>query len=492
MDIAFTDTVCNTAKLWSSFCDREHFVTTFQQAAQRSTQLGRSILVSITLPIASCDPLFLFTAFHHLHLGESFFWTREVDARALVGVGYATTIETTGPERVATASAAWRELRQHAIIEKFSDNLPLYTSGPVLLGGFTFDTLTPRTAVWNGFPDGLLILPYLLFHSDEDRAALTINALIDATDACEQRADTLIEDLKQVWIAIKESAEQPQTLVAASGELSIHDLLPAQQWKRQVERAVERIRAGAFEKVVLARSVQVTQADIFDIDMVLRRLRQEYPSAYVFAIQRGKRYFVGATPERLVCSEDGQIQTMALAGSAPRGATEEEDQRFGAELLNSTKNQEEHQFVVTTIRDALSSLCSRVWVADAPHLLKLKNIQHLETPIVGNLLLGHSILETIEDLHPTPAVGGYPRIPALAAIREDEQLDRGWYAGPIGWIGTEGNGEFAVALRSGLVEGPQAILFAGCGIVADSDPESEYQESCLKLQVMLRGLGGEK
>jgi isochorismate synthase len=279
---------------------------------------------------------------------------------------------------------------------------------------------------------------------------------------------------------------------SASDELSLHDLLPVEQWKHQVERAVERIRAGAFEKVVLARSVRVMQEASFDIDATLQRLRQEYPSAYVFVIQRGERYFVGATPERLVCSEDGQIQTMALAGSAPRGVTDEEDQRFGAELLHSAKNQGEHQFVVTTIRDALSSLCSRVWVADAPRLLKLKNIQHLETPIMGNLLPGHSILETIENLHPTPAVGGYPRTPALAALREDEQLDRGWYAGPIGWIGTGGNGEFAVALRSGLVEGNQATLFAGCGIVADSDPESEYQESCLKLQVMLRGLGGEK
>jgi isochorismate synthase len=492
MDIAFTDTVGDTAKLWSSLCDREHFVTTFQQAAQRSAQLGRSILVSMTFPMTSCDPLLVFTAFQHLHLGERFFWTREVDARALVGVGHATTIETTGPERVATAAVAWRTLRQDALIEKAGDDLPLYTSGPVLLGGFTFDALTPRTALWDGFPDGLLILPYLLFHSDEDRAALTINALIDATDACALRADALIADLKQVWSSLKVVAQRSQDAVPAGAALSVHDLLPVEQWKRQVERAVERIRAGAFEKVVLARSVRVMQEASFDIDASLWRLRRAYPSAYVFAIQRGERYFVGATPERLVCSEDGQIQTMALAGSAPRGITDEEDQRFGAELLNSTKNQGEHQFVVTTIRDALSSLCSRVWVADAPRLLKLKNIQHLETPIMGNLLPGHSILETIEDLHPTPAVGGYPRIPALAALREDEQLDRGWYAGPIGWIGTEGNGEFAVALRSGLVEGNQATLFAGCGIVADSDPESEYQESCLKLQVMLRGLGGEK
>ena len=244
---------------------------------------------------------------------------------------------------------------------------------------------------------------------------------------------------------------------------------------------------------MLARSVRVSGHEAFDIPATLLRLRKSYPGAHIFAIQRGDRYFVGATPERLVCGVDGQIQTMALAGSARRGATQEEDERLGREeLLNNPKNQAEHAVVVTTIRNALARLCSRVWVADAPHLLKLKNIQHLETPIIGDLLPGHSILEAIEDLHPTPAVGGYPRLPALAAIRSMERLDRGWYASPIGWIGMSGNGEFAVALRSALVDEANATLFAGCGIVADSNPESEYQESCLKLQVMLRGLGGEQ
>ncbi|GCE25569.1 isochorismate synthase [Dictyobacter alpinus] len=449
--------------------------------------------MSITLPIALHDPQWLFTLFQQLDLGDRFFWSRSVDARALVGVGQAAAIETTGPERVSSAATAWRELRRDAIIEKISTDLPAYTSGPVLLGGFTFDTLTPRTDLWQNFPDGLLILPYLLFHSDEDKAGLTINALVDATDAYEQRANAVIETLQRLSHALQStSAPSTEKPAPTNEEFITHNLLPAEQWKNQVAQAVEKIRAGEFEKVVLARAVQVEQANPFDVDATLQRLSQSYPGAYVFAIQRGSRYFMGATPERLVCSEDGQIQTMALAGSAPRGTTAEEDEHLGNELLHSEKNQGEHQFVVTTIRDALSTLCSRVWVADAPHLLKLKNIQHLETPIMGDLLPGHSILEAIEDLHPTPAVGGYPRLPALAAIGADEHLDRGWYAGPVGWIGTGGNGEFAVALRSGLVEGRQATLFAGCGIVADSNPESEYQESCLKLQVMLRGLGGEK
>jgi isochorismate synthase len=260
----------------------------------------------------------------------------------------------------------------------------------------------------------------------------------------------------------------------------------------QVANAVQMIQEEAFQKVVLARAIQLCNAEqAFDVATVLRRLCETSPTAYVFAIQRGERYFVGATPERLICGADGQIQTMALAGSAPRGTTEEEDQRLGHELLQSLKNQQEHQIVVTTIHNALANICSRVWVADMPHLLKLKNIQHLETAITGSLLPGHSILEAIEDLHPTPAVGGFPRQPALAAIRAYERLDRGWYAGPIGWIGASGNGEFAVALRSALINGHQATLFAGCGIVAASQPESEFAEACLKLEVMLRGLAYE-
>jgi isochorismate synthase EntC len=132
-----------------------------------------------------------------------------------------------------------------------------------------------------------------------------------------------------------------------------------------------------------------------------------------------------------------------------------------------------------------------VWVSDVPHLLRLKNIQHLETSIVAELQPDRCVLEALEVLHPTPAVGGFPRQPALETIRSEEKLDRGWYAGPIGWIDANGDGEFAVALRSALIDGDCATLFAGCGIVADSNPESEYAESCWKLQVMLRGLGGE-
>jgi isochorismate synthase len=259
-----------------------------------------------------------------------------------------------------------------------------------------------------------------------------------------------------------------------------------------VANIVDSIQHGAFEKVVLARDIQVKLDDpstAFDVSLTLQRLRESYPAAYVFAIQRGERFFVGATPERLVQAQDGQIHTMALAGSARRGETIAEDTQLGRELLQSEKNNNEHVIVVAMVREALKNHCINVRVSAAPQLLKLKNVQHLMTPIAGELIPGRCILDVLADLHPTPAVGGFPRHAALAAIRETEMLDRGWYAGPLGWIGANGHGEFAVALRSGLIDGGKATLFAGCGIVSNSDPQTEYAESNLKFRVMLRGLG---
>jgi isochorismate synthase len=367
--------------------------------------------------------------------------------------------------------------------------------GPVFFGGFAFDPLTPRTSLWTGFPDGLLILPDLLLSHNAGHVTLTVNRMIGAEDSVEQCGEEMIAGVKRLLDAIVGAQ-----FIAPSGGIDTHqgainraptDMLPASEWMALVAETVQRIREGAYEKVVLARGIQVTlpaHTDTFDIPATLQQLRQSYPDTYVFAIQRGERFFVGATPERLIQAEDGQIRTMALAGSARRGAGEEEDMQIGLELLQSQKNNAEHALVVTMVRDALLTHCSHVHVVEKPQLLKLKNVQHLKTPIVGELLPGRCILDVMANLHPTPAVGGFPHEAALTTIRSIEQLDRGWYAGPLGWIGPSGHGEFAVALRSGLIDGNRATLFAGCGIVADSDPESEYTESCLKLQVMLGGL----
>ena len=495
MDTVFADTLArgNAARVWPVSCDRDVLLATLRQAASRAAQLGRGVIASFPQAVEPCDPLRVFIAFRQLKIGESFFWERSSEQRALVGVGVAATIEASGTRRFAMATAAWRALQQDAVVTPALGKGQGDTEGPVLFGGFAFDPLNPSTQLWEGFPEGLLILPSILFHCQAEHAALTLNRMVQASDDVESLAEEMITGLLRLQTAVERIVPDPQQAMrGVRYPLVERDLLSRSAWMEQVANAVKMIRGGAYEKVVLARGVHMlNQVEAFDIDATLCRLRMNYPRAYVFAIQRGKRYFIGATPERLVCSQGGELQTIALAGSAPRGTTEEEDHLMGEELLRSEKNQGEHTIVVATIRAALEALCSKVRVADAPHLLKLKNIQHLETTIVGELLPGRCVLEAIEDLHPTPAVGGFPRQPTLEAIRLNERLDRGWYAGPIGWIGANGNGEFAVALRSALVDGNEATLFAGCGIVADSNPESEYAESCLKLQVMLRGLGGE-
>jgi isochorismate synthase len=220
-------------------------------------------------------------------------------------------------------------------------------------------------------------------------------------------------------------------------------------------------------------------------------LRTEYPSCFVFGFARGERCFLGATPERLVRLRDKLVSTMCLASTIRRGETPEQDRLLGEALLSDPKERQEHEVVVRALRSGLSELCEEVAPIGSPILLKVRNVQHLLTTIVGRVAEGRDLLDLVERLHPTPAVGGAPRPRARALIRAIERLDRGWYAGPIGWLDAQGEGEFSVALRSALLHGAEASLFAGCGIVTDSDPAAEYEESRWKLRPVLAALGGE-
>jgi len=265
-------------------------------------------------------------------------------------------------------------------------------------------------------------------------------------------------------------------------------LRPA-QWQALVRDAADEVRAGSLYKVVLAREVHLTQTRPFDIPRALDQLRRIYPGAFLFAVARGRQCFFGATPERLVRLLGRKVDVTALAGTCQRGGHGAEDRALGEQLMKSAKDRHEHALVVGTLRAALQSCCEVLNVPHEPVLLKLKNMQHLHTPVSGELKAGVTLLDLVATLHPTPAVGGLPRAPALQYLRTHEQLDRGWYAAPVGWMDAHGDGEFAVALRSALVNGSAASLFAGCGIVGDSEPEHEFLETCLKLRTMMFALG---
>jgi salicylate biosynthesis isochorismate synthase len=497
MDRVFIDDagLCCIADSWSVHSDHTQLRALLLQALDRAAQTGQDTLASLILPAQDADPLRIWRAFQQIDTDDSFYWEQPARQIALVGAGTAFKIETHGSERFAEATSIWQNLRTQTLVASVAKQEQPRGSafqGPILFGGFSFDPLRPTTSLWRDFPAGLLTLPRLLFSRHDGDATLTISRLVRADDELEDLVQAMSLELARLPRLVGSLSDLAITPFLESQQYSTRDVLPAESWKNLVGRTVQRIQQGTYTKVVLAREMQVlAERQAFTPTATLEALRQNYPAASVFAVQRGARTFIGATPERLLYAQGGKLHTMALAGSAPRGKTEEEDRLLGSELLHNPKNRQEHEIVIARLRTALAYLCSKVWITDTPELLRLKNIQHLQTSIGGDLLPGHGVLEALQMLHPTPAVGGTPTEAALAYIRAEEQLDRGWYAGPLGWIDLQGNGEFAVALRSALLEKKLAMLFAGCGIVADSLPDAEYAESCLKLEVILRSLSGE-
>ena len=274
---------------------------------------------------------------------------------------------------------------------------------------------------------------------------------------------------------------------AAPPGLRWHDgSLTALEWAHAVAVAVSRICAGALRKVVLARDVFATAAGPIDARVLLRRLAARYPDCFTFSCAN----LVGATPELLVRRRGSEVTALILGGTSPRGTQPAEDAALGAALLASAKNTEEHAYAVASVRDVLGPLCAELDIPSRPSLLKLANVHHLGTSVRGTLARDRSVLSLTGALHPPAAVCGTPAETALELIRELEHMERGRYAGPVGWVDAHGNGEFGIALRCAELDGRQARLFAGCGIVAGSDPIAEVAETEVKFLPMRQSLQG--
>jgi isochorismate synthase len=452
---------------------------------------GRPALVSFTEAGSFIDP---FAALESLSRASAsdpkvaailregrVYWNRSSDGFAFAGVGAAFTIAPKGSKRFAEADEAWSDLLRRAVIESSIDPAvePHPRPGPIAAGGFAFESESPDTTEWRSFAAANLIVPRLLVTSAEGTSWVTLSAVVSADDD--------IESIAEEWIHLLSSAQGSAAAaesVAAGGSGVIEsDRMPAERWSALVAEAVREIHRGRIDKVVLARAVQLSAGRDIDALAILRHLIASHSDAFVFAYWRGSTVFLGATPERLVRLEGRLVEASSLAGTAKRDGDPRIDRTIASDLLASTKDRFEHSLVRYAIVAALDAVCEDVVAPESPSLLTLPHVHHLHTEIRGLLRPGHSILDLVERLHPTPAVGGSPRHASLEFIREKENLDRGWYAGPIGWVGQNG-GEFAVALRSALISGSRATLFAGCGIVADSDPDLELAESRLKLQPM--------
>ncbi|USR89529.1 isochorismate synthase [Phormidium yuhuli AB48] len=298
---------------------------------------------------------------------------------------------------------------------------------------------------------------------------------------------------QEIWQTLQQLRSQPSTPPHRSGQAlpqPVHcDWRDIQQFQENVQQALKAIAANHLQKVVLSHAIDLQAASPFHLTTALAQLRHRYPDCYSFAIGNGQgQYFIGASPERLLSSHQGQLIADALAGSAPRGETPSTDAQLANHLLSSPKERHEHRVVLHFIQQQLQSLGLTLQPVPPIRLLQLSNIQHLWTPIRANLPNSVHPLQILAQLHPTPAVAGVPCEEACHAIREWETLDRQLYAAPLGWVNGQGDSEFIVGIRSALINGDRARLYAGAGIVAGSDPAKELAEIQLKLQALLNTL----
>jgi menaquinone-specific isochorismate synthase len=460
----------------------EHPLQALQEAYENAKREGNPQLVSLVKEINPYNPLSLFYNGKNMFSGERFIWMDAARRQTLIGFSHLTVMETEqGAGRYQTIEKGWKRFKGRSI-QKMSE-FPAGT-GPVLFGGFSFDPKKERTVLWNKFPSGKFIVPQFLYTEMNNKTYFTINVLIAPQDCVEHILDR-IERVEGALFA--EENISIETFKSSMARLT--EVEPA-RWKKAVQTATRRIQKGEVEKVVLARELRAAFSDRVSTEYVLRQLVEEQPESYVFAFESEEDCFIGASPERLVKQEGDEVFSTCLAGSIARGRTRKEDEQLGQELLCDEKNLLEHEVVVHMIKEAMKESCKGIQAASSPQLYKTKHIQHLYTPVKGTIKEGMTLFSFVEKLHPTPALGGYPQAKAKEVIRELELLDRGWYGAPLGWMDYKGNGEFIVGIRSALLQQNEASLFAGCGIVADSEAESEYAETKIKFNPMLSALGG--
>ncbi len=452
-----------------------------QEAIERAKALSEPVLVSEVQKINHIDPLSFYAAGKSRFFGERFFWKDPSGETYIIGLGICKQIQSDQSNgRFESVEKEWKRFIDNSIVfNPYEKN----ATGPVMFGGFSFDPLKPKTKLWSKYSDSLFHVPTYMYSEVNGQAYLTTNVV------CTQHDDqSLFEKIGAERGAILSSIEGfiPESENVLLKEADINP----KKWMDNVETIVEELKAGSLKKVVLARESRLVFKKSIEIERVLANLMKLQKESFIFAFESNGDCFIGASPERLIKKYGENVFTTCLAGSIPRGKTKEDDHILGDALLSDQKNLTEHQFVVDMIKEAMEESCTEVELPEKPQLMKMRDIQHLYTPVIGKTRDDASLLALVDRLHPTPALGGLPKKEAVERIREVEELDRGFYAAPLGWMDFRGNGEYAVAIRSGLIQDNEASIFAGCGVVQDSNAESEYQETKIKFRPMLTALGG--
>jgi len=454
----------------------QQFYTLFEEAIKKCNLYDKQVLLSFVTEAQFKDLPAFYSYNKHTYKGQRFFWSEPGRELSYVGLGEACKIELNEQveNRYLNVHHKWQSMMEDAYV---TANSPSYT-GPLLFGGYSFDQDGEKTEVWSDYAHTSFVVPKYMLTVTKGKAWLTVNTLIDKRT--NWTPEMYYFDFNKCTLLNPLISEQDDDLLIE--EIRPSDFMDA------VKKATDAINSGELEKVVLARPLRLEHHQSIDTVKALRHLLVDQQNTYVFAIERGESCFLGATPERLIRRQGTELLTLSLAGSIARGTNPIEDHDLSSFLAKDGKNLHEHMLAVHMIKGEMQRLCETVDAPDGPIIMKLKDLQHLATPISGHAKSTATLLNAVEALHPTPALGGMPRHKAIEKIKELEYMDRGWYAAPIGYLNKEMDGEFVVAIRSGVVKGNIAYLFAGCGVVGDSDPVSEYHETKLKFRPMLAAL----
>jgi salicylate biosynthesis isochorismate synthase/menaquinone-specific isochorismate synthase len=450
-----------------------------EAALRRARRERRRLIASVTAPIAAELDLSA-AVLAARRSGDRFFCLEQPDREhsTLAALGEAALVQTTGEGRFREAADACRELARGAEAAGGVGDPP--GSGPVWVGGFAFAPRGGSAPEWASLAPGQLVLPEVSLARRGGEARLTVTTVLggdDSVDAVLERLRARVYSLEPATMPLLDP--DPVTSARVAGAA------PPEHYESAVARAVERIRSGEIEKVVLAREVRVHAPAEIEPAPLFDALRAAFPACYCYLVGTPELSFIGASPELLVRRDGARAQTVALAGTTRRSADPSVDDLLGEQLLQGAKEREEQAIVARRIERNLRPVSVWVAAADEPVLVKVQNVQHLATPIRAQLADPVPCVELAGRLHPTPAVGGEPRDDAYRLIPALEGLDRGWYAGTVGWTDLSEDGEFCVAIRCALLRGSVAHLYAGNGIVRDSDPADELAETEVKLQALL-------
>ena len=459
--------------------DRAALGSLLLHARELAKKKGQMQIVSISLGTRYMDPLAVLESIYEPNQMH-FYLEHPAGEEAVAGAEAVVEASFDGPDRFDKV----REFSKSVL----DNTLLIGDLGEVFAGPHFFTSFTFFDDVQGGvFPSARVFLPFW----QVARKGGSYSAVANIPVLPEADVESLAA---RVWAANARFNEFDYDANASKEdkkpELAKLSEVGGQGWYQEaVKNAVERIRNEEFKKIVLARAVDLEREDAFDPMGTLERLREKYPLCFPCSVANGKgQSFIAAAPERLLKVSGGRVQTEAVAGSAPRGKTAAEDAGYGRSLFESDKDLREHQFVIDSIVGHLKSLGMTPEFQSMPRLKKLANVQHLNTPIEAKLPEGIHFLDVAKLLHPTPAVGGAPLEAARAAIAEIENFDRGLYAGAIGWFNYKGEGELVVGIRSALIDGNRARVYAGGGIVQGSNPQREMQETEIKLQAILGNL----